>query len=519
MSQSRRHFLIGAALGRAGIAKALQPAPPGAAEQQSGETLSVRDFGVMGDGRTDDHGALSAAVTVAAREGKALVLPSGVYLHSRPLNLAFGGLRIRGEGLAILRYTGASSPCVSMDAGGTSIIYDHVLENLIIEGSGAAGQDGLFVRNMPHGLRRNIRVRNVTGRAFHILGDVLSIWESCIVSPNERAFRTVPARAFQIGASDAVSATTAVLFINCMAEGATEYGWYLDRCEACRWIGGTSEGIRGGGHVNEDRAIGLFVGAGASQNSFNSFFMEQNEGGDAIISGNGNRFADCVMQSRATTSPYEAVRSISVSEGARGTRFEGGSAYFAAIERGALNTTFRHMELGHSINDRGTGTVIADCLQMYHSAQRPPSRTFGNVEDDNPLALDWYQEMRFEPSLQGARSVGRLTYGRRAGLGTRIGNVFHFSIELEIASVQASPAGAMMISGLPFPASAGMGGTGVVGEAAHLGTGDEVFVARIAAGEQVLRLLRRQGDVPATAVDGAALRTGAVLYVSGQYHI
>lgn len=519
MTTSRRNFLIGAAIGRAGIAQAAQG--PGAASPpvtHTGEALSVRDFGARGDGRTDDHAALSSAVAAAAAGNRSLVLRAGTYLHGRPLNLAFAGLRIRGEGLVTLRHTGASSPCVSMDAGDRAILYDHVLENIIIEGSGAPNQDGLFVRNMPHGIRRNIRVRNVTGRAFHILGDVLSTWENCIVSANEGAFRHVPARDFQIGGSAAVSATTAVLFINCIAESATECGWYLDRCDDCKWVGGASEGLGRHGTPGR-RPIGLFVSRGASQNSFDSVSMELNDGGDVVVEGNGNHFVDCVMQSRAAASPYESVRSITVRGTARGNRFEGGSAYFAAVERGASNSTFRHIELTHSINDQGAGTVIADCLQLFNSAARFPSRTFGNVDDHNPLALDWYQEVRFEPSLQGSRSGGRLTYGRRIGVATRIGNICMFSIELEIASIGQAPAGPLVVDGLPFPANADIGSAIAIGEIVNVGPGEGHVGARIDAGQSAIRLLCSPSAGSPIGLDGGALRTGAVLRLSGHYTV
>lgn len=515
MTTSRRHFVLGAALGHAAIA--------GSARAQSGSDahppspLSARDFGARGDGRTDDHAALTAAAAAATASGRELVLPAGVYVHSRPLDLSLAGLRLRGEGQVTLRHTGAASPCVLVDAGERGVAYDHILENLIIEGSGAPDQDGLFVRNMPHSVRRNIRVRNVTGYAFHILGDVLSTWENCIVSPNEGAFRHLPARGFQIGGSPAVSSSTAVVFINCLAEGATDYGWYLDHCGASKWVGGTSEG-HGRHGTARGHSIGLFISRNAAANSFDTFFMEMNRGGDLVLEGSGNRFDNCAMQSRADTSPYEAVRSIIVRSEARGNRIDGGSAYSAMIEQGALNTTIRHMELGLRIDDAGTGTVIADCLQLFNSATRFPSRTFGNVEDHNPLALDWYQELAFEPALQGARSAGRLAYRRRAGAGTRVGNMFFFSIEMEIGAVQQAPAGPLVIAGLPFAANAETGASVAIGELSNLAAEGQVG-ALVDPGQRAIRLVSSGGGRVPAGVEAAGLRPGAVLRLSGQYRV
>lgn len=517
MKTSRRQILVAGAVGQAGLALGAQAQPIG--PDAPGEALSAHQFGARGDGTADDHAALTSAIAAAVARKQPLVLPAGVYLHSRPLNLGFSGLRVQGLGSVTLRHTGRGSPCIVMDAGESGILYNHVLENVTIEGSGASGQDGVFVRNMPHGIRRNIRVRNVTGRAFHILGDVLSTWENCIVSPNEGAFQHLPARGFEIGGTPAVSGTTALVFINCIAECAREFGWYLDRCDASRWLGGTSEGLGRHGRPRHP-AIGVFIGPNSTQNSFDGLFMEQNDGGDVVIEGHSNHFADCVIQTRSDTSPYEALRSIVVRAGARGNRFEGGSAYSALIERGALNTTVRHMEFGHKVDDLGTGTVIADCLQLHNSASRFPSRTFGNVEDYNPLALDWYEELEFEPSFKGSEVAGSLAYARRAGVGTRIGNMFFFSLELAVEAVSRAPGGQLSVVGLPFPASSKIGSAITISEASNVESGGGTLLgAHVDPGRQeVVFIVSGQGS-RSTTLQAAAIRPGAVLRLSGQYRV
>jgi len=47
--------------------------------------LSAKDFGATGDGRTDDHSALQAAIHAAQRQGRALLLPAGDYLVNAEL--------------------------------------------------------------------------------------------------------------------------------------------------------------------------------------------------------------------------------------------------------------------------------------------------------------------------------------------------------------------------------------------------------------------------------------------------
>jgi polygalacturonase len=55
------------------------------------ESLSVKDFGAVGDGVTDDTAAFTHAL--AYTDGKTPVLvPPGSYLLTKPLNVAYGVL-------------------------------------------------------------------------------------------------------------------------------------------------------------------------------------------------------------------------------------------------------------------------------------------------------------------------------------------------------------------------------------------------------------------------------------------
>lgn len=54
--------------------------------EKLGETVSVKDFGAIGDGVTDDTNAFSAALTEAASANKIVTVPSGVYLNGKPLS-------------------------------------------------------------------------------------------------------------------------------------------------------------------------------------------------------------------------------------------------------------------------------------------------------------------------------------------------------------------------------------------------------------------------------------------------
>ena len=65
------------------------------------DTVSVKDFGAVGDGVTDDTAAIQAAITAARETGADLFVPSGVYKTSASLLISYNstqrGFRIYGE--------------------------------------------------------------------------------------------------------------------------------------------------------------------------------------------------------------------------------------------------------------------------------------------------------------------------------------------------------------------------------------------------------------------------------------
>jgi hypothetical protein len=72
-----------------GVCMAIVCTTPGAAESTAPatSTVSVRDFGAVGDGRHDDTDAFLKAVRRSAAETKCVVVPPGRYVTSRPIVL------------------------------------------------------------------------------------------------------------------------------------------------------------------------------------------------------------------------------------------------------------------------------------------------------------------------------------------------------------------------------------------------------------------------------------------------
>lgn len=481
-------------------------------QSKARETLSLYDFDVVGDGVTDDIDAIEAAIVEAVSSQRELIIPDSVFGHSRTVDLSHPKLRVRGEGRAAFQALGDFSPCVKCDAGidpETSeerISYQHTVRNLIIRGSGAPNQVGFFQKNYAHTIREEIRVRNVGKRGFEILGDVLSLWTHCLVSYTDEGGgdAVYPEVDFSVGGTEAISATAACLFINCMAEKASAIGWDLERVDNSAWVGGTSEGLDG---------RGMRIGALCNGNTFENVFMEANATGDVEIFGKDNRFLNCAMTSRAGSTV-----SIILKAGAVGNRFDGGFSYRVTVEPGALNTTFQHL-LCYEVTDGGEhtygydrSTIFDDVQQTYLSSARYQSRNFGNINNPAPNQLDWYEETQLACPWGGAATNGTIMQSS-AVFATRVGDRVTFDGQVTVTAVSAAPTGDLLLkTDLPAakgPAIVQVAGTGLTYPAA------KQLVGRFAAGSSNIGIYTLDAGT-LTPLAGSALGNGTVS-IAGAY--
>lgn len=74
------------------------------------------------------------------------------------------------------------------------------------------------------------------------------------------------------------------------------------------------------------------------------------------------------------------------------------------------------------------------------------------------IATIGYATSTFAPTLGGSTTLGTWTYTTANGRYTKIGNVVHFTLNVTPASIAGSPAGDLLIGGLPFASNAVMGG-------------------------------------------------------------
>ena len=139
-------------------------------ESKLQDVVSVKDFGAVGDGVTDDAAAIQAAID--ANPGKAILIPSGTYLINTTISVDVSGadaacIRLVGDGSTqtiINNQTGGAA--FDIDSGtGAVFAYDAAFENLQITSVGSqAGTIGIQLDGC-----RFARIKNVsiTDMALH----------------------------------------------------------------------------------------------------------------------------------------------------------------------------------------------------------------------------------------------------------------------------------------------------------------------------------------------------------------
>jgi hypothetical protein len=147
------------------------------------ESVSVKDFGAVGDGVTDDTAAIQAALDAldGTNSGGRLYIPTGTYIVSSTLlyqqtslSKINPGIEIYGDGrrTSTLKYTGSSGLCLQLKgATGSAVISTGrlgLIEGVTIKSLGFVGtgvssgntDSGVYIQGFDHFLMEDFLVNN-----------------------------------------------------------------------------------------------------------------------------------------------------------------------------------------------------------------------------------------------------------------------------------------------------------------------------------------------------------------------
>ena len=150
------------------------------------ETVSVKDFGAVGDGVADDTTAFINAATAAAAQNKSVYAPGGIYkltstvlVNNKPFNLVGDGI-----GVTYVTYTGTTT---AFDINPTDVTQKVSFKNLTLAAANLSADSGTAISiNYPttaSWVGTTVEISNLDIRS-NLTGSSLPYWDKGIVLDN-----------------------------------------------------------------------------------------------------------------------------------------------------------------------------------------------------------------------------------------------------------------------------------------------------------------------------------------------
>lgn len=313
------------------------------------ESVSVKDFGAVGDGVTDDTAGLQAAINYAIGQDKTLRIPAGEYLYSTLTGLGHSELKILGDGSGVVKivHTGTGE-AIKIDGNGSFI------QGIDVQGISIQGNTNttsiLYLRDVARSRFVDINVydaENTAGIGFNFLGIQLNYFESLMCSQDRQAMTYPPYIGMQMVVSSMLLNCTNNTFVRCYAEGGVaagdmKIGFRLYEATQNVFIGGASESLQ---------TYGMTIGPVCSMNTFiGTGFESTSSTADILDGGLGTEFINCY-----------ASKSV-VLQGSR-AKIQNGYYERIEIQSGSIRNTIDSAAINHwatgagGLFDSGTGTI------------------------------------------------------------------------------------------------------------------------------------------------------------------
>jgi hypothetical protein len=153
------------------------------------QIVSVKDFGAVGNGVTDDTAAIQAAIdSVFNTGGGTVYLPTGTYLVSSIVKNWIGAVTVRIAGAGkratkIKKKSGTTTPILNFSSDISVIDTYSELCDLWLEGLGSATEAGLRVTDWARWTLRNVLIES-TNKALHSKGALALDVYDCTLQSN-----------------------------------------------------------------------------------------------------------------------------------------------------------------------------------------------------------------------------------------------------------------------------------------------------------------------------------------------
>ena len=254
-------------------------------------SLSLYDFGMIGNG-VDDKVAIAAAITAICASGGELLIP-GPVTTTVPIVVPAGcnNVRLRGvskygagaSNIAVIYYTGASASPVMTVGTPSAETFQFNVENLYIDG-GLHATDGMSMFNVNHSLLKNVSVWSVSSKCWRIAGSVIVNFQNpeCSFHSNiGTGFQTPTDGIYTVNAGAGSLNYPAGCFFcdvtNPVIEGLSGVGFNLYDAQGFTINGGTSE----------NNGTGLYCANSSSNLVVNAVDFEGNSVTDLMLTATG----------------------------------------------------------------------------------------------------------------------------------------------------------------------------------------------------------------------------------------
>ena len=311
------------------------------------ESVSVKDFGAVGDGVADDTTAIQNARNFIAGNATRykLIFPSGIYKYSVSPNWAIQDAVIEAQGEVFLRYTGTDNAVIIDSYSGYT--YNLTMTGFIVQAPSTA-LNGVFVKSVHHS-KLGFNVRGCGSASAGMLVNfavATEFYYVCSVNEDGWYLGAKPAEGLNLSIRSSGEFVSYCLFNNCIVEGPT-VGIQLLGTLGNVFIGGTSEGCT---------QYGLYASAGANDDVIFGMDFETNTIADIYCLGSSLSFIKC-----------DSTNKIAFGTTAFNCTIDKGSYSNVLIDSGATNSSAINLKYNRLNNsstfvDDGTNSFISNVL-------------------------------------------------------------------------------------------------------------------------------------------------------------